>query len=120
MLLMGVAAAAAAPAPPPAAHPLRLAPNIEKDVQCVVFYLMAAGTEKDPAKLQGAIAGSWYFVGRLDVAAPGLNLEQAIRQELAAMQGKPGVKELASACDVQLSKRGADLVDLGARLQKTP
>ena len=115
--LLSLALAAAQPAPAQTAPPLALASPVEKDVQCLVFFMMAAGTEKDPKRLQAATAGTWYFVGRLDISSPGLDLERALRQELAAMEGKPEVKDLAAACDAQFGKRGGELVDIGHRLQ---
>jgi hypothetical protein len=110
--IFGLAAAAAA-ATGNAAPPSSLSPAVKRDLQCFVLYTLAAGTEKDEKKLTGVIAGTWYFLGRIDAIAPGIDLDSAMHAELAEMHSNPKTKEIGAACDAQFSKRGSDLVDLG-------
>lgn len=118
LLLIGSLTAAAAASPAPAAPASSIPPAAKQDVQCFVLYSVAAGNEKDEKKIAGIIAGTWYFLGRIDAKAPGINLEQAMRTQIAALQGNPRTKEIGTACDAQFSRRGADLVTMGQALQK--
>ena len=117
LLLISLAAAAAA-SPAQAAPAKSIAPAVKQDLQCFVLYTVAAGNEKDEKKVAGIIAGTWYFLGRIDAKAPGIDLEKVMRQEIPAMQADPRTKEIGAACDAQFSKRGADLIAMGQSLQK--
>jgi hypothetical protein len=117
LFIAGLAAVSAQSAG--AAAPTPLAPAVKQDLQCFVLYTIATGAETDETKKTGAIAGTWYFLGRLDKAAPGLDLEPAMRAEIEAMQSNPKTKQIGAACDALFSKRGADLVNLGANFRKS-
>jgi hypothetical protein len=81
--------------------------------------LIAAGTEKDETKRQSAIAESWYYVGRLDVSAPGTDLKQATNRALATMQAQSQAEneKIGAVCDSQFQNRGADLRQMGQSAQ---
>ena len=117
LLIAGLSAATATSAG--AAPATTLSPAIKQDVQCFVLYSVAAGNVTDEKQRTAAIAGTWYFLGRIDAKSPGLDLEQAMRQEIDAMQGnETQAKAVGTACDAQFSKRGGELTSLGERLQK--
>jgi hypothetical protein len=117
LLMTGVAAAVTSMAAD-AAPATSLTPAVKQDLQCFVLYTIAAGTEKDEKRLAGAIAGTWYFLGQIDAGAPGLDLEQAMRAEIAGLKGNSHVKEIGASCDAQFSKRGSELMSLGKIFDK--
>jgi hypothetical protein len=117
LILAGLAAAASATSASAAPAP-SLSTAVKQDLQCFVLYTIAAGAETDETKRTGAIAGTWYFLGQIDAVDPGLDLDQAMRAEIVAMQNNPRTKEIGAACDTQFSKRGADLVNLGRDFHK--
>ena len=94
---------------------ISLSQSTERDVQCFTLGLVAAGGEKDCARRDTAVAGVWYFLGRLDSEAPGIDLKREADRALARMNGKRATVDIAAACDAQFSKRGAELVRLGRR-----
>src|SRR5678815_1684921 len=49
------------------------------DTECLLLFLVAAGDAKEPKVQQAAIAGSWYFLGKVDGRAPGLDIVSALR-----------------------------------------
>jgi hypothetical protein len=118
--LLAICAAFMAAVPSQAAPPVSRSPAIEKDAQCLLLYLAAAGDGKDEKTQQAAIAGSWYFLGKLDVSAPGTDLVQLLRDEGNALQGNPRAREIGAACDAELAKRGNELIDVGQQLQSAP
>jgi hypothetical protein len=109
--------AAAAPAQPAAAS--SLAPTVKKDVQCFLLYAAAAGDTKDEKVRQAGGFGTMYYLGKLDVAAPGLNIVEAVRAEAKALEGNPTAKEIGTSCDSEFGKRGAELMKIGEELQET-
>jgi hypothetical protein len=117
LLLIGGLAAAAVATTGNAAPAPSLSPSMKQDLQCFVLYTVAAGSEKDEKKLTGAIAGTWYFLGRIDVAAPAIDLDSAMRAEIKEMEGSPRTKEIGSACDARFSRRGSDMINLGKNFQ---
>ena len=90
----------------------------KQDMECFVLYTIAAGKETDEKRKTGAIAGTWYFLGRLDAAAPGLDLESAMRTGITDLQSNPKAREIGDACDEQFTKRGSDLVSAGKKIQE--
>ncbi len=118
--LLAACAAFVAAEPVQAAAADSRTPAGEIDTQCLLLYLAAAGDGKDQKVQQAAIAGSWYFLGKLDVGAPGLDLVQALRSKAEALQGNPRAEEIGAACDAELSKRGTQLIEIGKQLQNAP
>jgi hypothetical protein len=118
--LIILAALAASPPRTASAEPpaVALSASAEKDLQCVTLGLVAAGTEKDQTKLQAAIAAAWYFLGRLDIEAPYLDLKRETSRALGAMNGDPRTRDIGAACDAQFAGRGDVLVKMGRHDQK--
>jgi hypothetical protein len=117
LLIAAVAASAPASNAEQASRPA-LSASAEADLKCLTLAFVAAGTDKDQKRLQSAIAASWYFLGRLDVSAPGLDLDAEANRALAAMKGDPKTKDVGASCDARFSQRGTDLVNLGKGSQK--
>ena len=67
---------------------ISLSQSTERDVQCFTLGLVAAGGEKDSARRETAVAGVWYFLGRLDSEAPGIDLKREADRALDRMNGK--------------------------------
>jgi hypothetical protein len=88
------------------------------DVQCLVLNMAAVGNTKDAAVKQAGTVGIMYFLGKLRVEAPALDLTAAVEQEVNALQGNPKAPEIGTACDSEIQQRGKDLIDLGAKLEK--
>ena len=105
-------------APAHSAAPTARAPAVSQDLRCFVLYTIAVGTEKDEKKMTGVIAGTWYFLGRLDTASPGFDIKQAMEAGLADLQANPKAEEIGKACDDQFQKRGSDMSDAAKGLEE--
>jgi hypothetical protein len=106
----------------PAQSAVPLSPAAQHDVQCFMLYSIAvdtAVTAKDDKTQAAASLGVMYFVGKLAVEAPGLDLASAVRQEADGMDANPHVKEIGVACDTEFAKRAEELRDIG-RQSLTP
>ena len=117
--MMFCALAALVSRPAHAAPPVPLSPAVKKDVQCFILFAAAAGTATDEIVKQGAAAGTMYYLGRLNVAAPGLDLNQAVQQEAVIFETEQKAEQIGAACDSELQKRGADMMSLGAKLTQS-
>src|SRR6476646_11971858 len=120
VVLAAFATVAAAPAPRSAPR-VSLSPSVQKDVQCFVLFAAAvasAGNAHDDAARAASGLGVMYYLGKLQVGAPGLNLVAAVRQEADAFVDNPRVKDIGATCDAEFQKRGQELVDFGNQLQE--
>jgi hypothetical protein len=90
-----------------------LSRTAERDLKCLTLGLVASNSEKDQTKLTVGIAASWYFLGRLDGEAPGIDIRRETNRALAAMYGDPLTKDVGAACDAQFRGRGAVLMNIG-------
>lgn len=94
-----------------------LSAPVKNDVECFMLYAMGVDLAKDDQARQAASLGTMYFVGKLQVGAPGLDLAEAVRREAEAIQTNPNAKDIGAACDAEVQKRGKELIDLGQQLQ---
>jgi hypothetical protein len=104
----------------PAQSSVPLSPAVQYDVQCFILYSIAVDTAvkaKDDKTQEAASLGVMYFVGKLTVESPGLNLADAVRQETNGMSGNPRAKEIGAACDAEFAKRAQELLDISQQLQ---
>jgi len=111
--LIAVPSAQAVPADSPATA-------VGHDTECLVLFLVAAGDTKEPKVQQAAIAGSWYFLGKVDGRAPGLDVVSALRSKETELRGNPRAGQIGTACDAELARRGADLLDIGKQVDSPP
>ena len=85
-----------------------------------MLFAVAVDGAKDDTVRHGASLAVEYYLGRLDVGAPGLDLGQAVRQEGAMFDADPkGLETIGNTCDAEFSKRNSELMKLGEDLQKT-
>jgi len=104
----------------PAQSALPLSPTVQYDVRCFILYSIAVDTAvkaKDEKTQEAASLGVMYFVGKLTVESPGLNLTDAVRQETNGMSGNPQAKAIGAACDAEFAKRAQELLDISQQLQ---
>jgi hypothetical protein len=92
LLLLGLAAPATAattlkPAPAPAT-------GVSADVRCLLT-MYALGQDKQ--RQQAAVIGAYFFIGRINARAPGIDLPAAVKAEAAKLQGK-SLNEEAKRC----------------------
>jgi hypothetical protein len=116
-----ISSVAAIPAPSASAVPLSAA--VRQDVRCFALFAAAVGQaikEKDDQKRSATSMGVMYFIGKLTVESPTLDLVDAVRREGAAMDHNPRAKDIGAACDAEFAKRGKELTDFGQKLQSTP
>jgi hypothetical protein len=110
---------AAALAAPAGAAPIKMTPAVQKDVQCFLLFAVASDQAADDKSKQGTALALTYFMGKLAVSAPGLNLAAAIQQEGEAFKNNTHAKEVGDACDAEFGKVGTQLQSLGSDLQKS-
>jgi len=99
-----------------------MTPAVQQDVRCFMLFAAAvdqAGKAKNDQAREATSLAVMYFLGKLTIEAPTLNLVGAVRQEAPTMDGSARAKAVGAACDAEFSKRGQELVDFGQQLQKT-
>ncbi len=106
--------------PAQAAAPLTLAAPVKHDVQCFVLYSIGVGLADNDKDKTAAMLGLMYFVGKLRVNAPDLDLQQAIRQEADGFKDNPDLKAIGSGCDDEVQARSSELKALGQQLKSEP
>ncbi|HEX8936799.1 MAG TPA: hypothetical protein VF776_00890 [Sphingomicrobium sp.] len=119
LLLCCAMLTAAAPISSAASAPL--SDSTQKDVQCFILFAAAtdrAATADDGKAKEAATLGIMYYIGKLAVDAPGLNLVDAVRQQASVMEGNSQLKQIGESCDAEFAKRGSELRDVGTQLQK--
>jgi hypothetical protein len=119
LLLLSAAAGLAFATPSRSSAQVAMSPAVTQDVQCFLLYAVAIDDAKTDEKAQhGASLGLMYFVGKLAVEAPGLDLASAARQVAVGLQGNEQAKTVGAACDSEFSDRGKQLMDVGNQLQQ--
>jgi pyruvate dehydrogenase E2 component (dihydrolipoamide acetyltransferase) len=93
LLAAAVSPAAAATAPKAAPAPAP-ATGVTGDVRCLLT-MVALGHDKQ--RQQAALIGAYFFIGRISVRAPGLNLPAAVKAEAAKLNGQ-SLNEEAKRC----------------------
>ena len=119
--LLGSCTALAAMMPATAA-PISMSPAVQQDVRCFMLFAVAvdqAGKAKNDEAREATSLGVMYFLGKLTIEAPKLNLVDAVHQEVAAMNGNPNAKAVGTACDSEFAKRGQELVNFAQTLQQS-
>ncbi len=119
--LLPCAAMLAAAAPISSAASAPLSDSSQRDVQCFILFAAAtdrAATANDGKAKEGATLGLMYYMGKLAVGAPGLNLVDAVRKQASVMDGNSHLKEIGESCDAEFAKRGSELREMGTQLQK--
>jgi hypothetical protein len=94
----------------------RAAEPSDADIRCVTVAFMIAGTAKDDDIKNAATITSFYFLGKIDGAAPGAELESRIRTAITTMSPNDYGEE-GKRCGAELAKRGGDLQVLGEHLR---
>jgi hypothetical protein len=120
--LLTAAALAPAPAQPAPAPAPALSAAAKKDVQCFILYAVAverAVADKDDKTKDGATLGVMYFFAKLKVEAPGLNLSDAVHQQADSFGTEAQAKAIGDSCDSEFQTGGAELRDLGQKLQQS-
>ncbi len=116
--LLVVSLISLAAAAPPASAPIPFTPYVQRDVQCFMLFAAAAGNPKDKNVQTAGGLGMMYYLGRLDVRAPGLDIVRAVRQEAKTFESPAQARAIGDACDAEAKKRGQQLVQIGGELQK--
>ena len=109
---LAISSATAAPA-----QSVPLSPVVKKDLQCFLLLAAAVGMAEDRAQKDAGSVGVAYFYGRLKAQAPGLDLVQAARQELALFDGGADTQKVAAACDAEVAAFGDALIKFGDDLR---
>jgi len=107
-LLAASALSAGAPAP---------VPETRDDLRCFLIMALLADTSEEGKGKEAAIAGTLYFLGKLDGRAPGLDLEAAATAELAAMT-EAEFQGQKTGCISLLEQRGNYMVAVGTAMEK--
>ncbi|MET1111826.1 MAG: hypothetical protein ABWX67_09915 [Allosphingosinicella sp.] len=99
-----------AAAPPPDAA-------TKDDLRCFLIMGSLAGTAKEGPGMQTAVAGTLYFLGRLEDRAPALDIEAAGAAELLAMTEADFQKD-KPRCLAVIEEKGKRLIAIGAAIDK--
>ena len=81
VLLLSAAAVLVSAAPSQSSAQVLLSPAVKQDVQCFVLYAIGIDMAKSDKDRQGAMMAMMYYVGKLTVGAPNVDLVKAIRQD---------------------------------------
>ena len=109
---------ALASAIPGVSNAASLSPAISKDVQCFLLFSVGIDQSKDEEAKQVAATAVTYYLGRLNAAAPDLDIAQAVLDEATALEKNPLAGKIGAACDAEFAKRGEELTRIGKSLEK--
>ncbi|PAX07496.1 hypothetical protein [Sphingomonas lenta] len=99
-------------APAASADPVK-----NEDVRCLAVMAFATGNTKEQDRA-GLVAGTMYFLGRIDARMPGLDYRAALRRLLTDEASLKAFSTEAVRCGAILEKRGGELQALGQQLQQ--
>ena len=91
------------------------ADDITDDVHCLLIFMQMSNVQAQAAQTGGLI-GSFYYMGKLDGRAKGLDLENLILAEIPKMT-EAGFQADAKRCGEEMTKRGNAASDMGKDLQ---
>jgi len=92
-------------------------PEIRDDLRCFLVMASLAGTAKEGPGMQTAVAGTLYFLSKLEERAPALDIEAAGAAELVAMTEAEFQKE-KPRCLAVIEEKGKRLIAIGAAMDK--
>jgi hypothetical protein len=104
-----------------AAAPVNLSPAGQRDVHCFMLFAVAvnqAADAKDAQTQQATSLALTYYLGKLAVTAPNLQLADAIKQEAGAFKDETAAKAIGDGCNAEFARAGAQLHDLEQAGQK--
>jgi len=88
---------------------------LDADLRCLVVSLVLIGST-EPQQQQAGMGSFFYYLGRVDGARPGHDLEASLAQLAQTMTSEEISQEMVR-CGSQLMTRGREVQDIGARLQ---
>ena len=100
-----LAAAAAAPTAP-------LPQSVRNDLQCMAIYAAAAGIDDAQSKEVGGL-GLVYYLGKVEVAAPGLDVGAALVEEMKQFEEGDASTAAGERCGQDFEATGKRLISLG-------
>lgn len=90
----------------------------DADLRCIAIIAVAVSQTKETERA-GLVAGMMYFIGRLDSAAPGTDLQSALRRTYTGMDSAIAEAE-GKRCSTMLAEKGQLLQNVGAALREKP
>lgn len=94
----------------------QLPAQVDGDLRCITILSLATTTIPEDKRTQ-MVAAVLYFVGRIDGAAPSLDLTAEIKRIVPTLT-KVGIGDEARRCASILTDKGAKLQDVGKALQE--
>jgi len=94
----------------------QLSTQVAGDLRCITILSAATATVSETQRPQMA-AAVLYFIGRVDGAAPNLDLTSEIRRIVPTL-GSLNLGDEAKRCAAILTEKGAKLQDVGKALQE--
>ena len=88
---------------------------VTDDVHCLLIFMQMSNVQAQAAQTGGLI-GSFYYMGKLDGRAAGLDLESLIMAEIPKMT-EAGFQADAKRCGEEMTRRGNAASDMGKDLQ---
>jgi hypothetical protein len=89
----------------------------QQDVRCIIVGL-AVATAKDDKTQQAGERMALYYLGRFEIAAPGADLDKAIREATPDVQAN--ISKLGPVCGEAFNARMKTLTGIAARLAGAP
>lgn len=102
---------AAAVAPIPA-----LPQSVQNDLQCMAIYAVAAGSEDNAQAKEVGGLGLIYYLGKIEVAAPSLDIAAALMEEMKKLETGDSATEAGERCGRDFEATGKRLIKLGGIL----
>lgn len=96
--------------PPPA-----ITPAVRADIQCIALFAALSGRKELEASKAQTGLGLMYYLGKVDVAAPGLDLGKVLTEEMATI-GTSDQQQIASRCVKEFEVTGQRLIEAGKRM----
>jgi hypothetical protein len=92
-------------------------PETRDDLRCFLIMALLVDSSAEGKGKEAAMAGTLYFLGKLDVRAPGLDIGAAATAELGSMT-EAEFQSQKPRCIALLEERGHYLVAIGTAMEK--
>lgn len=93
--------------------------QLDRDIHCLAAIATAGGMAKTEEEKNAMMIGAFYYIGKIDGEAPGIDLQGPLVAIITAPDyGKTQFPADMKRCGGEMSVRGKTLVDLGSALTK--
>ncbi|MEQ1494336.1 MAG: hypothetical protein ABL912_01060 [Novosphingobium sp.] len=90
-----------------------IGPELESDLRCLATFSVMAGMNKDPANDTILALGGYYYVGKIEVRGPGIDLGKELNRIWSSSGYDKQYRADFDRCIVEVQSWGKKLIKIG-------